>query len=197
MVGKMNKKHLKNKKGFALIYVLLFITLLLTAASATWVTGMADLRLSQRSSNSVQASELAKSAINEGFVDYKLRIGTGALTPVTYPPNACVGVVNGVGSTVVRTDLNPVATSTPSLKQALTLTQTANGIYDYRICPSGASTIIEGIGYYKGSKVTLSAVVTHANNECTTVPDLITGTTITTCDHTNDYLTITQTGPSQ
>lgn len=173
------------KKGFALIYILLFITLLLTAASATWITGMADLRLSQRSSNSVQASELAKSAIDAGFVKYKTDISTNLLRDDTYPTS----------SQVYRIYLSGTAPAPINLSSIPSLTETTQGVYDYRIfTPSGVTTI-EGIGYYKGSKITLKAVVNHDADTTIMGPNL--GDPQIGWNHPNDYLTTYQTGPSQ
>lgn len=194
------KKILKKQNGFALIYTLLFITLLLIAASATWLTGMADLRLSGRSSNSVEAYQLAQAAIDDGFVKYKSDIGTNLSRDDTYPTgtNACASSGPLVHRTIVNADntLTELSTSYRLITTDIPpLTQTVNGVYDYKICTATSVTTIEGIGYYKGSKITLKAVVSHDAD--TRIYDSSVPPQQIGWNHPNDYLTIYQTGPSQ
>ncbi|MCL5407171.1 MAG: hypothetical protein M1429_01600 [Patescibacteria group bacterium] len=202
----MNKKYWQNQKnGFALIYTLLFITLLLTAASATWLTGLADLRLSQRSSYSVQSSELAKSAVDMGWSEYKIKIDnkvTYTDSEITFPStNACLTTNRAVHRIDLST--NPPTSSDTTLNFANnpSIIKTSAGVYDYNVCTISGVTKILGIGYYKGSKITLEGQVTHNHGGAANLPvgcnnsdplNLCTG-----LDHSDDYLTISQTGPSQ
>lgn len=192
------KKIKKTNHGFALVYTLLFIVLLLVAVSATWFTGMADLRLSQKSNYSVQAYELAQAGIDDAFVKYKQIIGNADTIPqAVYPdPAGAVDACTAVNPIVHRTVYNSDGTTTqtdPRLQVGVNLA--VNGAYDYRICSSQPSQI-EAIGYYQGSKVTLKATITHDTdaNERTcdsSVPP------VCTRNHDNDYMTISQVGPSQ
>ncbi|KKQ18127.1 MAG: hypothetical protein US31_C0009G0026 [Berkelbacteria bacterium GW2011_GWA1_36_9] len=181
------------KKGFALIYTLLFITLLLTAVSATWFTGMADLRLSQKSNYSVQAYQLAQSAIDEGYARYKSELGSSADLNVKYPDNASCASTNPVVRRTVIDSGGALTTPSPDPQLQVNVNLALNGTYDYRIC----NTTIYGIGYYKGSKISLKADVSHppASEECTT--NNLVNPPVTTCGHSNDYITTSQTGPSQ
>lgn len=185
----------RSRRAFALIYTLLFITLLLIAVSATWFTGMADLRLARSNEYSTEATQWAKAGVDDGWLKYVSLIGqkiTYTDSEVTFPPSAC-----GATSKVVRTNpnVNPVTTSTPNLQPAPPLSETIEGRYDYRVCTSGGTTSIEGIGYYKGNKITLKATVTHKDKEL--YGDILNPTKVTGLDHSDDYLTIYQAGPSK
>lgn len=193
-------------KGFALIYTLLFITLLLVTVSVTWVTGMADLRLAQRSNYSIQAYELAQSAIEAGFVQYKSSTMLGSSYPfpsdttLTFPSGSCtLNASNGYPvhrMTIVDSSGNTTTSDALFTKSSVNLAP--YGVYDYRICTSSGSTIIFGIGYYKGSKVSLQAIVSHSDvpimgpNPAPPPTQIQTG-----WNHDADYITINQSGPSQ
>lgn len=187
--------HFKlRSSGFALIYTLLFVVLLLITVSATWLTGMADLRLSQRSNYSVQAYQLAQAGVDDGFVSYKDQVGTAYPVPaITDPTSAC-----GTPSKVFRVNPNVIPATSPSvnLSPPPALADTVEGRYDYRICTTGSVTTIEGVGYYKGSKITLKATVTHVDTPIMGVDAGGNPVRIGT-DHNKDYLTTYQTGPSQ
>lgn len=203
----MKKACPPTRRGFALIYVLLFVVLLLIAVSATWFTGMADLRLSQRSQYSVQATQLAKAGIDDAWLKYKDEIGNLLTIPsVIFPPTAGgIDACTDPNPLVRRTQINDdgtlsVVNPDPRLQNSVNLAP--NGVYDYKICSTAGapypSTTIEGIGYYKGSKITLKANVNY-NPTAIMGPDPANpgGQIQTGWNHTNDYLTIYQSGPSK
>lgn len=198
----MKIKNLKleiENKGFALIYVLLFVVLLLIAVSATWFTGLADLRLAQKSEYSVQAMQLAQAGIDDGWLEYKDLVGNTNNLDQKFPDSSGTTTCNGttpannpiLRRTVLDANGNAsVSNPNPHLKDNVNLA--LNGVYDYYIC--GQS--IYAIGYYMGSKITLQAIVDHTQDQnwpigCDNVSVPCTG-----LDHSNDYITITQTGPS-
>ncbi len=165
----------------------------------TWFTGMADIRLARRSEYSTEAMQLAKSAIDEGWVKYKDEIGTDLNIPsVIFPPGVC----NTTNANYFRNwPDRPAPTPTPTTKPlspAPSLDETLIGVYDYKICTSSGATTIEGIGYYKGNKITLKGTVTHSDvaimstNPAPPPDEIQTG-----WNHDNDTLTIYQTGPSK
>jgi len=200
---KMQNENVKFKKkpGYALVYTLLFIVLLLITVITTWVIGMADIRMQRRSEYSTEAYQLAKAAIDDGWIRYKNEIGTtNPLPSVTIPSSAC-----STPSVVVRVNPNvtPATSPTASLSPPPLPSATFEGRYDYRICTTAGTTTIEGIGYYRGNKITLKATVNHDHDQeyC----DGAIGSTLSECqtnggtwkiNHDGDYLTIFQTGPS-
>lgn len=178
----------------ALIYTILFIVLLMIAVSVSWFTAMSDIRLSQKNQYSVQAYDLARAAIDDGWVRYKAEVGSTNVVSKTFPSDAC-----GATSMVQRFNPNkPVTDDNPEtveLQTMLDLSQSLVEIYDLRYCWIAEQEVIEGIGYYQGNKITLKAAVTH-NDTC----DEYDAININNCirwDHSKDYLTIHQTGPSQ
>ena len=178
------------KKAYALIYVLLFIVLLLTTVVTTWVTGMFDISLQRRTEAATQGYLLAKMGIDDGWIRYKNDIGTSDIIPtIRYPSvNACLAT----NPVVHRITFNSSGSTTPSDVNLQTSVNLAPyGVYDYRVCSNGSPNQFEAIGYFKGNKITLKAIVTHVD---TTSTDPITG--IITRNHDGDYLTIYQTGPS-
>lgn len=194
---------LKTKKpGYALIYTLIFIVLLLITVSVTWVTGMLDIRMARQSEYSAVAYQMAETAIESGWTYYKNTIDStydsvNTVPPVTYPANAC-----GSTSVIVRVNPNVIPVTSPSanLAPGPSTVLTAGGSYDYRICTTAGVTTIEGIGYYKGNKITLKANVVHGADSgvCSpvggTFPNCTPGIPI--MNHPKDYITIYQTGPS-
>lgn len=206
---------LKTKKsGYALIYTLIFIVLLLIVVVTTWITGMMDIQMARNSEYSTEAYQMAQMGIESGWTYYKSAIGEtysgNQVDPVpqkTYPDNACSSP-----SMIRRVDPNTTPTpteTTTALSPVPSTSLTTSGSYDYRICTVAGSpsvTTIEGIGYFKGVKITLKAVVKHdtpANEEycanggndfptCTAGG----GTPSPKVRHPKDYITIYQTGPS-
>lgn len=201
---------MKKSSSFALIYTLLFIILLLIAVSVTWFTGLADIRLARRTEYSTAAMQLAKSAIDEGWVKYKDDL-LRTIYPLpndaalTFPTGACNTTnANYFRNWPDRPAPTPTPTSKP-LSPAPSLADTLIGVYDYKICTSGGATTIEGIGYYKGNKITLKADVNHDGDTeyCSggtggsTQPECEAAGGTWKLNHSNDYLTIYQTGPSK
>ena len=203
------------KKAYALIYVLLFIVLLLTTVVTTWVTGMFDISLQRRTEAATQGYLLAKMGIDDGWLKYKGSSMLDSTFPrptdllLSYPSGACNSPPAFWRTYFDSTKLPEAKTLTPaSIPSA---SDTWKGVYDYRIYTGNClsllntgQTTIEGIGYYKGNKITLKADVTHNDREycdgavaltesqCETFPNSGTWK----IDHSRDYLTIYQTGPS-
>lgn len=197
---KSRAKH----QGFALIYTMLFVMLIVVTVLVSWATAMAEIRLQNRSGYSVQANQLARAAIEDGFVKYKSEIGNSYDIPNVVLPEADDSINSACETTNPGTYRVYVDSSTPvpvNLQTSDSAEHTAQGFYAYRVCTTGASgqtpgtTTIEGIGYYAGTKVTLQGEVKHPN-DIVVDPDpinLIPGS----IDHSADTIFIYQTGPSK
>lgn len=186
------------KPAYALIYTLLFIVLLLITISVTWVTGMLDIRMARQSEYSTQAYQMAEAAIESGYAYYRGQIGNSDPVPtVIYPSGACLTPA------VHRVTLNGVGGSTETDTVFTILPNSTYGAFDFRVCSSNDPQI-EGIGYYKGSKITLKAIIVHRadagfciNPPGGTYPGCNLDPTAKRLNHPKDYITIYQTGPSQ
>ncbi len=194
----------KSSKGFALLYTILFIFLIVITVLMIWAAGMADIRLQRRSGSSTEAYQLAQNAIEEGWLKYHREIDDDYPMPeVFYPDDDPSGSCEQVHR--VYLDGNPPGTDDVLLSELVPLDRSLAGIYDYRICiaADGVGTI-EGIGYYSGSKITLIGDITHndvgfcdggvgANEDnC----ELVGGGTWK-LNHNDDTLNIYQVGPSE
>jgi len=132
------------RQSFALIYVMLFSALIGITIFATWAAGMSDMRQARTNESSTEAYQLAKSAIDTGWVQYKSAPGAD------FPDDAC-----GTPTRVQRInpDADLIGRST-TLQDPILSSESQAGIYDVRVC-IGPPKFIEGIGYYKGNKITL------------------------------------------
>ncbi|MEK7142928.1 MAG: pilus assembly PilX N-terminal domain-containing protein, partial [Patescibacteria group bacterium] len=179
----------ENMRGFALIYVLLFITLIGVTVFASWAASLSETRLSRRNEHSTEAYQLAKTAIEEGWEEYRAQLDD-SMDPLdigkNLPDEAC-----DLANPQVQRVIDGVLVAQPvGLKPYPDLTQTKLGVYDWRVC--GDDLFIEGVGYYKGNKITLKAKIDHTLDN-----DIVDGDgNITGRDHRRDTLKIYQTGPS-
>lgn len=216
----------KNNRGYALIYTLLFIILIMITVSLTWFTGIAEINLGRRAEYSTEAYQLAQTAIETGYTIFK-NGDANYTTPLDsrYQPddksltgpwnsiatNACVvSGANGYRTwrIVLQSD-GSVAFSPSYTRTSVNLAP--YGAYDYRFCTGsaqsgvlGGTTVITGIGYYKGYKVTLAATVVHPadvgycspSNAGDNFPTCVAGPAARKTNHNADYVTISQVGPS-
>lgn len=186
------KNKLNSKSGFALLYVMLFIFLILVTVVITWATSMAENRLNQRTEGGAEAYQLAQAAIDDGWNDYHLKISsTDPLPSETYPDEACKATSPKVYRVYQNKNPEAVALGAP-----VTFAESLVGFYAYRYCTDNTSlkTTIEGIGYYKGSKITLKSDVKHDDEE--TCVGVLPNPVVCTLSHIKDNLLIYQTGPS-
>lgn len=183
---------MKNKKGYALIYALLFIVLMGVTVGAIMTASNADIILQRRSDNAAVAFQLAKQGMDDGWVYYR-----GNINPATNPSGTSIVP----SSPTVCTNVNRVifaqdgseTTSTPALTQIPLSAEQLYGAYDYRVCWEGGSVNkerIDAIGYSKGNKITLQGYITHSNDTSVGCPGA-------SCvyDHSNDTLSFNQIGP--
>lgn len=193
---KLKIKNSAKQKGFALIYTMLFVILLMITVSTTWITGLADLRLSQNTQFSAEAYQLAQIGMEEGWIKYQKDSKTTITATVTFPTDAC-NPIDTVKYFRTWPDRNIVPTPTPTpqpLKPAPLLTDTTIGVYDYKICTIDTATTIKSIGYYKGSKITLEGTIEKDSSpDCLGWEDPVTRLICNRWDHSDDKLTITQT----
>lgn len=178
-----------NRRAFALIYVLLFCVLISLTVFTVWAASMSEVRLARRNENSSQAYQLAKSAIDEGWTQYKAAVGSGIDTNKSFPDTAAC---NSTNPKVSRYEMASGSVSTPNLQTLPSLDVQKDGVFDFRVC--GTSLIIEGVGYFQGSKITLKGLIVHPAGEETC--DTSITPPICTSDHSNDTLNIEQVGPS-
>lgn len=180
----MTKNILKsNKKGFALVFVLLFVVLLLITATTIWATGMAEIRLQRRSEFTEGAYQMAKAGMDSGWIKYQDSIGNAGDIPAVVIP--ATGNCNAPFS-YFRTFSD--GETVTSIATAPLATKTIDGVYDYRIC----NLDIFAIGYYKGNKVMLKGTISHPSGEFTEGDPNALPPTSDTRDHSDDTLTITQ-----
>lgn len=152
-INKIKKNSSRtNRKGFALILVLLFTAISLMVVSTIALSLVNDARLSRQSKVLNQTYGLARTAIGESWNKYqdKLTVSTTADGDKNYitPTNGCISTYKYVDPET-RTE----STTLPSSNQRY------KGWYGYRVCGSG--NYIMGIGYYHGNQLTLRAKITH------------------------------------
>ena len=181
---KKTRKH----QNFALVYTILFLMLVMVTVLTIWATGMADVRLSHRNEASSGAYQLARSAIDDAWAKYQEEIDDKDV-PASFalPAGAC----STTAPTVNRYYLDSKQTEeNVPLNKTITLAQSQAGFYAYRIC----DTMIEGIGYLKGNKITLKAEIDHTGD--TDIFDTSDPPVKIGVDHSKDFITVYQTGPT-
>ena len=186
------KKVRQKRTGFALLYVMLFIFLILVTVVITWATSMAENRLNQRTEGGAEAYQLAQAAIDEGWIKYHDLIGDRCIIDIIDNPGKVGRFLVGE-SKDVDTDFGSTVSFSDSLK----------GVYDFRITYEmipyhiTKQQVIEGIGYYQGTKITLKGSVKHDTNlDNEIVFDNSIPPVCESRNHENDTLLIYQTGPS-
>lgn len=154
-----------------------------------WATGMADVRLSHRNEASSGAYQLARSAIDDAWAKYQEEIDDKDV-PASFAFALPTGACSSSAPTVNRYYLDTKTTkeNVPLNDTSYNLAQSQAGFYAYRIC----DTMIEGIGYLKGNKITLKAEIDH-NGDTDIFDDL--GVKIGV-DHSKDFITVYQSGPT-
>lgn len=143
----LKNKLSKNRKGFALIYVLA-IMVISGMAVVTLTMGMVSIiRLNRQTEASIQSYNLAYTGIEHGLRDYNN--GSGS----TSPTNGCSATSPDSFNRVDPTSSATIATPT-QVDQYKSPTATLQ--YDYRLCV-GTDKYIESVGYFKGYKIKLWA----------------------------------------
>jgi len=179
----------KKQSGFALVYTILFLMLVMLTVLTIWATGMADVRLSHRNEASSGAYQLARSAIDDGWAEYQEQVDNAAVPASPFGlPNVGACPTNSTNPTVHRYYLDTKKGDDVPLNTTIKVEQSQAGFYAYRIC----DTMIEGIGYLKGNKITLKAEVDHTGD--TNIYDEL-GAKIGV-DHSKDFITVYQSGPT-
>lgn len=181
------------KPAFALIYVMLFIFLILVTVVITWATSMAENRLNQRAEGGAEAYQLAQAAIDDGWNQYHIEIGN-ACTPDDQIPSDLINYPDS--GKVKRFLVAEGSYKEENFGASVTLVESMKGVYDYRITGTNSSDrVIEGIGYYKGTKITLTGKITNRGSlRLIGLP----GLPPTSCEvnYSQDTMLIYQTGPS-
>ncbi len=190
-------KKQNNKRGFALLYVILFVFLIVITVLVTWATSMAESRMHRRTEGTTQAYQLAKAGLDKGWEDYHALppLGIGEENPIpeiTIPSNACSNSL--INRYTIENET--LVEAVPFLTEGISFSDSIHGVYDYRVCNitdpiEGDKILIDGIGYYKGTQVTLRGEINHDNDN--PIFDFL-GIQIG-INHSNDTLFIYQVGP--
>lgn len=174
------------KKSFALVYVLLFTMMTLTIIVMISGTMVTNIKLQRGSKSSIQAYNLARSAVDVAWGKYKEALeASESPPPGIHIDSYAYGSENEIYTTITnniytpylkvkfpgtgvcastdnvqRVDLN-TDTDSSVLPAAILTTPNEKGIYDYKICYDGTNKYIKTVGYYKGTKVVLQATIQH------------------------------------
>jgi len=197
----MKKKHnktIKSSLGFALVYVMIFATIVLMVATAIAGSAVTNFQLQRSSHGSIEAYNLARGAIDEAWRAYLDNLQTEeaklpdglTINPYTYDDENKI-----YGDTVYTTYLNyeyPAGGCSGTYHGADA---------QYLICYNATKHFIKSIGTYKGNKVALQANITHISPNITPAPPLpndyylatvnYRGTETSSVDNTNPLAPVT------
>lgn len=118
------------KKGFALIYVLVIMTIVLISMTQILSLGLADSRQKNKVLATAGAYQMAQSGIEDGIANFNIG-----------KPKDCVPKYYKLSS-----NTRPSGASHDSMA-------TDQGDYQFNICPN----YVTATGYFKGSKVAMRA----------------------------------------
>jgi len=162
-----------NKKGVALILVLVIVLVLVILGGAMLSRSIAEVNLSNRYLESVQAFWLAESGINQALIDLRLDYNTTSVASTTFGVggySAAITVNLDGTRTVTSTGFIP-SSGTPRIQRILEsvvnrLPHTPANFFDNAVYSSGDITL-SGAAYSVTGDVIYSGTLTGTDSEIT------------------------------
>jgi len=158
-------KSIKMKKGFALIYTVLFLALITATVFSAWKINFSSVKLTRKTDSYIQAYNLALHGIDLGWNQYKNAIGKSnpMTTDISYPPGLVASCNQLTNPNVKRSS----STSIVNLYSSIRFDDIKNGVYDYLFCHDGKPKNIQnigkvqGVGHYMNEKIVLRGRIKH------------------------------------
>ena len=141
-----------HRKGFALILVLLFTTIVLMAGSSMALALSSGVKLNRQSKNASEAYSMARSAISDGINELRSYQTDDTLVKPD-PATSCTPTGKYNFSDDGSTHQPKILSSPPY--------SSGSAFYAYQLCANGINNYIMGVGFSGGQKITLKAKITH------------------------------------